>query len=71
VNINKLFVILISSSLTVNFMMQHDQTTTAEAFNISIRFFIPPYATVINSSIGLSSALSTIYSNQMLSYSVN
>jgi hypothetical protein len=52
-------------------MMQHDQITTAEAFNISIRFFIPPYAAVINSSIGLSSGLSTIYSNQMLSYSVN
>ena len=45
-------------------MLQHDQTTTAEAYNITIRFFFPPYAILTNSTSGN-------LTSQMLSYAVN
>ncbi len=60
-----------SDLLTINFAIQHIITTTAEAQNLTLRFFIPPYLSVINSSINLSNKLTTSQSNDMLLYTVS
>lgn len=51
-------------------MVQHDTTTTAEAYNLTIRFFIPPFVSIENGSINLSSNLTHSSAVSMLTYSV-